>query len=468
MGRKWTTEKVRSRIESDLPGCKVVEGWKFKSTRERIPLLYQGWMYKISLSKWLERSRPHFNNLADPTGYVKFHIESDQKRPGCSVLNGWRYESLKKIPILYQGDLHEISWAKWQEDIPPCFSNLVDKTGYVRSTIESDSKTPGLKVDVNWEFVDARSKIPIWWNGWLYEISWSKWQENTRPYLGNMVDQTGFIKFSIENDLKTPGCRVLDGWKYKKSTEKIPILYKGNLYEICWTDWTSRDGCRPFFTNLVNKEKFIRKYCLNVNLVIPEDFSFKSGVTMFSVTLPDGSVRRTCWSHILSGKYPGSASYIILKRIETALSSLAQTGRKPKKRKSKEFSKMEIARTIADKVIQDIGGRPNVNYHLDHIVPVSFFDCGTLEYPNKNQIEYCWQTENLRWLEKSLNKRRSNNLTESEVAHMTDDQIAILRAASRRAEWGWTDSRIDAILAARKNSDAGQLQLNLLAATHVA
>lgn len=43
------------------------------------------------------------------------------------------------------------------------------------------------------------------------------------------------------------------------------------------------------------------------------------------------------------------------------------------------------------------------NYHIDHIIPLSWFD-----HNNKEEIKWAWEIENLQWLRKELNWSKNN------------------------------------------------------------
>lgn len=81
---------------------------------------------------------------------------------------------------------------------------------------------------------------------------------------------------------------------------------------------------------------------------------------------------------------------------------------------------------IASAIIHNLG-YPQEGMSLDHIVPVSFFDLR-----NKLELELCWNISNLRYISRSENCARKNNLTEHDINLMNAKQLQILHHASMK------------------------------------
>ena len=58
-----------------------------------------------------------------------------------------------------------------------------------------------------------------------------------------------------------------------------------------------------------------------------------------------------------------------------------------------------------EKGVKYLGNKPQDGneYHLDHIIPASWFD-----HNNPQEVKWCWAPENLQWLRKELNLWKSN------------------------------------------------------------
>ena len=104
-------------------------------------------------------------------------------------------------------------------------------------------------------------------------------------------------------------------------------------------------------------------------------------------------------------------------------------------------SRTKLAKELGEQILKVHGNRPSNAYHLDHIVPHSFFS-----YMTENEIRSCWHPENLRWWLAVDNIKRKNVLTQCEVRNMTDTQIEILRFSSFSHLHGWDDKTIDLVL----------------------
>lgn len=65
------------------------------------------------------------------------------------------------------------------------------------------------------------------------------------------------------------------------------------------------------------------------------------------------------------------------------------------------------------------------NWHLDHIIPVSWFDFNDI-----NQLKLCWCHHNLRWLAGEENTKRGNRMRPQDVEVLTDWHYSAINKAS--------------------------------------
>ncbi len=84
---------------------------------------------------------------------------------------------------------------------------------------------------------------------------------------------------------------------------------------------------------------------------------------------------------------------------------------------------------VAATIIKHLG-YPKKGMSLDHIVPVSFFDLRSVA-----ELQLCWDINNLRYVTKSYNCARKNNLSEDEIDFMGAEQLQILQFASMKPKW---------------------------------
>lgn len=109
----------------------------------------------------------------------------------------------------------------------------------------------------------------------------------------------------------------------------------------------------------------------------------------------------------------------IAQKISTRIyQELSKNGIQKKTWKSRVW-----ARDVAKQIQEQLGARPE-GYHLDHVVPCSFFD-----FRDEEQTRLCWSIENLRWMEASANISRGNRITIEEVRTFTPEQLALLLRA---------------------------------------
>ena len=74
-----------------------------------------------------------------------------------------------------------------------------------------------------------------------------------------------------------------------------------------------------------------------------------------------------------------------------------------KKDGAKKSKKLEEYGIDIKAIVEHLGEKPEGDYHIDHIFPVSAFDMNDEEH-----IKLCWHPDNLQWLEASKNISKSN------------------------------------------------------------
>jgi len=73
------------------------------------------------------------------------------------------------------------------------------------------------------------------------------------------------------------------------------------------------------------------------------------------------------------------------------------------------------------KIYTKVGPRPDIRYHLDHIVPLSAFDLS-----DERQITEAFSPENLQWLKGIENIRKSNRWVDSDGVERKGQIVVIL------------------------------------------
>ena len=103
----------------------------------------------------------------------------------------------------------------------------------------------------------------------------------------------------------------------------------------------------------------------------------------------------------------------------TPVSKLKRAYRTRVARKHRTSTPNRIARNVID----NLGQRPSTKHHLDHIIPMSWFD-----HRNLNQVKTCWDVRNLRWVYGSENSSKSNRLTITQFNRLISDSVWRLNA----------------------------------------
>lgn len=86
--------------------------------------------------------------------------------------------------------------------------------------------------------------------------------------------------------------------------------------------------------------------------------------------------------------------------------------------------------TVAKAVNRQLGQRPSQNHHLDHIIPLSWWDAHDIK-----QLKLCWHVKNLRWLYGPSNSARGNRVSRDEFDRFSSWHKSRVRRASYRPDY---------------------------------
>ena len=299
----------------------------------------------------------------------------------------------------------------------------VHTTESIKLSLEKEGLTTH---DPNWEYSGYTDTIYITDGTYTYRTCVAEWNRGRRPAWQSVVNKTSIVRGELEKE----GFTLVDkNWKYTRNNDYIYVTKGVYIYRIKWNTWQQKG--RPTWKSVVNKTDVVIAKLKSLKLTPLPDFTYIDHKHRFTVITTTGAKRRTSWDDICANRYPGSLRGSLRASIRNRLRKLDRPDTKKK----------TLTKKLTKKILNVHGERPSSDHHLDHIVPHSFFS-----YETEKEILNCWHPDNLRWRLAFDNISRSNWLTYEEVAAFTPTQLDILRSASNREQYGWTDAEIQKAL----------------------
>lgn len=277
----------------------------------------------------------------------------------------------------------------------------------------------------------VKSTIPIGFicpNGHRHKMSVTSFRSGSRClYCSKKSPITEEI---VRDSFEKEGYKLLG--KYVAIANKTSLNYMcsvGHTHQTSWNNWKNGYRCPHCCrTPPVSQEK-VKKMFKEKGLTLLDDYTAYDVPMRF--TCDYGHQHQVSWTNFLKGvecvycnQRRINDEQRTINEIKRLISSQVRTSINHQKIR-KTFSFTGFAKTIAESVHNAIGDRPE-GYHLDHIIPQSFFD-----HRKEDELLACWDIENLRWLPARQNITRGNRLTDDEIKSLTCKQIEILNKASR-------------------------------------
>lgn len=279
----------------------------------------------------------------------------------------------------------------------------------------------------------VKSKIPVKFrcsNGHEHQMTTGSLRQGTRcAYCSKKkVD-----KNHVRKEFASVGFEMLED--YKNSYALIPFrCSNGHVHSISWHNFRSGWRCA---------------YCSKTIVVHQQvsDAFFDVGYTLLSVyessrsklefVCDKGHRHTTNWGDFQSGVRCGVCAFTkhnlaeiqvgeIQRRITSVLAShLKRSG--SARRWRDIYTADDISRVA--KPCKTVYKSCPPGYHVDHIVPVSWFNILNIE-----ELEACWNPRNLRYLPASTNLSRGNRLSREDIEYIGAHIPDILAAASKRRD----------------------------------
>ena len=380
------------------------EGWKLLSidrSSQRLiifiknPEKFDGFTCKMTWDVWKAGGRPDLNSILDKTKYIKHKLSQE----GWELIGdyiGSTSPLLIKNDNLFNGHLCKMTWSNWSKGERPSFISLIDKTQYISFVLKQEGWELLSEYKRNTELLEIRN--PDLFNNHICNFTWAAWNGGSRPMFKSLKDKTNYVK----DEFSREGWILLEEYKTnsKGLLVKNPNILNGHLCTISWANWSR--GARPNFNSLCNKTDYVKQFILDAGYEITDsNWVYKNAFDLFQIkNIKTESKYIINWSIILQGSLPGSVKY----KVKIAIRDFF---------KNRHLSKNPIIKELFDNNYWEELNRhlPNSmsGYHLDHIVPQSFFG------DSLQQIRLANDPKNLRPLTAKENIARGNRLKVSEL-----------------------------------------------------
>ena len=294
-----------------------------------------------------------------------------------------------KNPNEFDGHVCKFLWSNWSQGGRPNFKSLVNKTSYIAKQLRKEGWILVSDEKALSPFIYV--KHPYKLDGYTCKIRWSNWTQGRRPKLQSILNKTAYVREKLEEE----GWELLS--EYSTCSEPLIIRNKkhfnNNLCKIQWNVWERGD--RPSFQSIINKTEYVKDLLMNRGYVTEDDWEYELSHVYFTITkISDGSKYKINKNSISEDDLPDTPKY----RIRRSLKAFCK-GCTPK-----DLFDTNYWGALKEKFRYIPSG-----YHIDHIVPQSFFK-NTWE-----QMRLANDPINLRLLPAKENMARNNRLRASEL-----------------------------------------------------
>lgn len=335
--------------------------------------------------------------------FTQKYTEEDVKKvlesEGWELLSSYVKVNTKIIirnKDVFDGHLCRFTFSRWLGGGRPNMRSLIDKASYVKYSIEKEGWILLNEYKGNIEPI-FMYKLDFF-DGAKVQFDWSSWNQGQRPNFLSVVDKNEFIK----NKLKEEGWELLS--EYKGSKYKIlirnPDIFDGHTCQITWGDYFS-SGYRPDFRSLVNKTEYIKSVLEKENYEVEDsNWTYKNKYEYFRVVYKNTGQRYAInWDKINSKEFPNKPSV----KLKRAMSDFLR------KKKAQTFIKSKFFDLNYQKQLKEKFSDIPPNYHIDHIICLSYWGTSMEQMLLANSIE------NLRLLPDKENISRGNRLKKEDL-----------------------------------------------------
>ncbi|MGL4631631.1 MAG: hypothetical protein ACRCVT_10535 [Leadbetterella sp.] len=233
----------------------------------------------------------------------------------------------------------------------------------------------------------------------------------------------------VEERFKKEGFLLISN--YKNAQEKMDVICpKGHNIKINLANWSGGRRCGACRSSNFPTDESVKAIMNAEGFEKLSIFTRSKDPIMFCC--PKGHTHHIKWGDWLFGNRCGiclteksSFKYYNNRGGNRVRSSIMTFLKKNKiQEKWQHFYSTSDLNSVSVKINSFYKNCPRGS-HVDHIVPISFFDLTI-----KNELEACWNINNLRYLDGITNLRRNNNMTTLEINQMWINFPEIISKAS--------------------------------------
>lgn len=349
-------------------------------------------------------------------------VEQSFKSEGYQLLD--QYSSKKKRLRFICPNKHKysISWGNWNSGsrCAICSGKVITRK-QVKDTFEAEGYILLTKYQRN----NTQKLNFICPEGHKHKITWADFQAGCRCAKCNKpkVDPEFVQEFFL-----AAGYKPLN--RYERAESKITyVCPKGHKHSFTWNSFKNGCRCPECAGKIIRHEDVELAFTADGFQLLDE---YKNSHTKMRYICPEGHQHSVIWDAFKQGvRCPYCAGMkpskeqrqinVIKHNVATLIYFYLR-----RQEAKKPFSLTSFSGKVAKEIHTKLGNRPT-EHHLDHIIPQSFFD-----FRNKEEIEACWDIDNLRWLLAYDNVSRGNRLKIEEVKNFSLNQLQLLAKASRR------------------------------------
>lgn len=352
-------------------------------------------------------------------------VQRSFENEGYQLLDKYIGKKKRLRFICPEGHKYSISWDNWNQGYrcAICSGKVI-----TRKDVKDAFNAEGYTLLTHYKNDNTEKLDFVCDQGHKHQITWADFRSGGRClFCSNRAPVDPEV---VEQFFLAAGYTPLD--RYIGASVKIPyICPQGHQHSVLWHSF--KNGCRcPECQGKIVRHKDVALAFAAEGYELLD--TYKNAYTHLAYICPEGHEHSIVWGAFKKGhRCPYCAGMkpsqeqreinLIKKRV-AGLVYICLKSQEVQKTFSITGFSSRIAKTIHDV----LGVRPD-GYHLDHIIPQTFFD-----FRNQAEIEACWHIDNLRYIPAYENIVKGHRLSLKDVESFSESQLSLLAQASRKPQ----------------------------------